>query len=126
MNDFYSINRYALIARPTREMIDWVNSIFPEEPTIYDEKEVHDTYDVFLIPEFADAEDALEWLKENFEPFLRYALEDWCTDESAWPAPLDWELFENFLEFSIQSMVVDTVEDDYDDYEDIMDGFEEN
>lgn len=121
MTDFFSINRYALITSPSRALIDWVNSIFPDDPVDYAdiEKEKHDQMDVFLIPEFDSTEDALDWLKDNCEEFLEQILDSWCTDEEAWPEKLDWALFERFLNYSVQSMVTDTVDEEEDeDWED--------
>ena len=116
MDEFYSINRYALIVRPKKALIDWVNYIFPEDPVDFREieEEPNDGMDVFLIPEFDDIEDALEWLKENHATFLEYSLEAWCTDEADWPSPLNWDLFERFLDYSIQSVVIDVVPEEED------------
>ena len=62
MTEFFSINRYALITRPSPALIKWVNTIFPDDPVDYAdiEGERHDQMDVFLIPEFDDMEDAFE------------------------------------------------------------------
>ena len=122
--DFYSINRYALITRLTRDMVDWINSVNPEDPIDFDSIDGHDDLDVFLIPEFDSIEEAYEWLQENCEPYLRFTLASWCTDEKAWPQPLNWALFERFLEYSLQSVVVDSVDEEYDDEFDA--GFEAN
>ncbi|MCB0589415.1 MAG: hypothetical protein KDD06_29290 [Phaeodactylibacter sp.] len=115
MHDFFSINRNALIIRPTRAMIDWANAVFPEDPIDYDEMGQHDEQDVFLLPDFGTAEETEEWLKENCEDFLTYVLEDWCMDKSAWPSPLDWALFRRFFDFAIETSVADTMDEDYDE-----------
>ncbi len=123
MNDFFTINRNALITRPKPALIDWVNAIFPDDPASYEELDKHDSQDVFLIPDFDSVEESLEWVRENCEEFLSYLLEDWCADESTWPQPLDWELFERFFEYSVLTAVVDTMEGEYDsddeDFEDM-------
>ena len=118
MTDFFSINRYALITSPSRALIDWVNTVFPEDPIDYAdiEKEKHDHMDVFIIPEFDSTQDALDWLKDNCEEFLEQILDSWCTDEDVWPEKLDWALFERFVDYSVQSVVTDTV-DEEEDYE---------
>ena len=117
MHDFFSINRNALILRPTPALIDWANTVFPEDPIDYDEMDQHDEQDVFLLPDFGSTEETLEWLRENCEDFLAHILEDWCMDKSAWPSPLDWPLFERFFHYSIETSVVDTMDEDYDDPE---------
>ncbi|MCB0592648.1 MAG: hypothetical protein H6557_27995 [Lewinellaceae bacterium] len=115
MHEFYSINRNALVIRPSRALIDWANTVFPEDPVDYDDMDQHDEQDVFLLPEFGTAEETLEWLKENCEELLTFVLDDWCMDKSAWPAPLDWALFERFFQYSIETSVVDTMDEEYDD-----------
>lgn len=130
--EFYSINRTALTLRPTPALVEWINRIFPNDPITYEDTLGHDDLDIFLIPNFDDIEEAKAWLQENFEPFLRYALNDWCTDETEWPKPLDWDLFERFLEYSLQTVVVDTMDEEYDeefddfDEETFFEDFNEN
>ncbi|MBR9923284.1 MAG: hypothetical protein GYB31_20830 [Bacteroidetes bacterium] len=111
------INRFALVTKPKPALIQWVNSIYPADPVDIQDLEGHDNLDVFLIPEFTDLEDAEEWLKENYSPILEYLLENWCTDRSAWPAIVDWDLFETFFHYSIDSMVIDTMDEEYDEEE---------
>ena len=117
MHDFFSINRNALIMRPKPALIDWVNSIFPDAPVDYNDLGKHDSLDIFLIPDFDSVDESLEWVKENCEDFLSYALEDWCTDEKVWPQPLEWELLESLFDYSIQTVVVDTMDEGYDEEE---------
>jgi hypothetical protein len=112
MPDLFSINRNALTMRPKQPMVDWLNSLYPEDPMTLETAISHDGLDIILIPEFDSTEDALAWLKENFADFFTFALDEWCEDESRWPAPLTWELFEQYIDYSIQSVVVDSVDDD--------------
>jgi len=114
MLELYTINRLALLVRPSKVMIDWVNTIFPAHPVSYDEHIAQDNTDVYLIPEHAFLEDAKKWLKSNYVPILENTLENWCTDEDLWPDPLDWEIFERFCNYSIQSNVQDTVSEEED------------
>ncbi len=115
MSDFFAINRYALIVRPRQALLDWVNAIFPEDPVTLSDHKKHDALNVYLIPQFNAPEEALEWLKEHYEPFLKFELEEWCTDPEEWPRPLNWALFERFLDFTVESMVIDSVDEDYDE-----------
>lgn len=102
--------------KPSREMIKWVNSVFPKDPIdldVLDEK--HDNLDVFLLPEFESIEDAEAWLKKNYRPFLNHSLGGWVSDEDSWPQPLNWELFEKLNDYTLESVVIDTVEEAYDE-----------
>ena len=110
MPEFFSIDRDVLLARPTKKMLEWVSSLYPdEEPEVYQEKASHDNWDVFLLPETDDWEESLKYVKENCAEFLAIILDDWCMEEDRWPSPLDWTLFEDFVEYSIQTVVMDTV-----------------
>jgi hypothetical protein len=116
MSEFFSINRYALIIRPSKAMVEWINATFPDDPPLdYEEMGGDDQLDVFLIPEFTSPEDAREWLQENCRQFLEFELEEWCTDPGRWPKNLDWPLFESFLEYTLQSVVLDTQDEEYDE-----------
>ncbi|WP_147383942.1 hypothetical protein [Maribellus luteus] len=72
----------------------------------------HDAGDVFLIPEFTHPDDAIEYLKENFIEFFEQELFDWTTDENLWPEKLTWELFETWFHYSIQSVVMDILDEE--------------
>jgi len=121
MDEFHPINRNALIVRPTRALIEWANALFPEDAIEYDEMDQHDEQDIFLLPDFDSVEETLEWVQENCEDFLAYILEDWLMDKSAWPSPLDWALFERFFQYSIESSVVDTMDEGYDEEDEDFD-----
>ena len=71
----------------------------------------HDESTVNLIPELDHFEESLEFLKENYLPFMEQELEGWVLDEDAWPDDMSWERFQAFFHISIQSMVFDTMEE---------------
>ncbi|MCB0705132.1 MAG: hypothetical protein KDC34_07470 [Saprospiraceae bacterium] len=115
--NFASINRFALIIRAKKPLIAWVNEVFPDDPVDFDALQGHDHLEVFLIPEFPDLEEAQEWLETNYLSFLEYILETWCADSDIWPEIRNWTLFEKLLDYSIESLVIDTVDDEYDEEE---------
>jgi len=116
MSEYFSINRYALIIRPSKAMIEWINATYPEDPPMdYEDLGGDDQLDIFLIPEFNSIGEAREWLEENYRQFLEFQLEEWCTDPKYWPPNLDWPLFERFLEYTLQSVVMDTQSEAYDE-----------
>lgn len=96
---------FALIVQPKQEMLDWVNTIFPESQVFLRPLE-DDEATVYLIPEFDSLPEARTWLRKYFKPILEQELEDWCIDSKLWPA-LSWKTFEAFLECRIHSMVLD-------------------
>lgn len=110
--DFYRINRTALVVNAKPALIDWANEAFPEQPIAFADRDQHDEGDVFLLPDFDAVEDVLAHLKDNVADLLSVLLEGWTLDESDWPDPLDWALFERFYDYHIETMVTDTIAED--------------
>lgn len=108
---FETINRDALIIWPKQALLDWVNSIYPDDPISLDSLGKHDEANVYLIPEMDSTEESLQYLKDNFEPFLEENLFGWCEDDTLWPKNRNWQLFEEYLDYSIQTMIMDICND---------------
>lgn len=117
MLPLYSINRYVILIRPSAALVDWINGIFPNDPELYEDKMQDDNTDVYLIPSMDSIEDAQEWLKENYLEILENILESWSEDTDDWPEVLDWDAFEKYIDYSIQSNVIDTVSEEEDEDE---------
>jgi len=106
-----TINRDALIIFPKQPLIDWANALTEDEKIECPKLMDHDKGSVYLMPETNNYEEGIELLEDNFTFFFEEELYSWVTDEELWPKPLTWELFQEFFHFSIQSLVVDTLED---------------
>jgi hypothetical protein len=108
---FETVNRNALIIRPKQALIDWVNGIFPEDPIFENTLDKHDEANVYLIPEMDSTEESLQYLKDNFELILMEILFEWCEDDALWPKNRNWQLFDDWLDYSIQTMIMDICND---------------
>ncbi|WP_447894406.1 hypothetical protein [Vreelandella sp. GE22] len=102
------LNRSALSVRPTQPFVDWINAL---EPTMGDDDLTLDDVDrestIYLIPEM-DTPEALEtFVRERFSDILETELSAWEEDESQWPRPLDWTLFQSFLHVEHSYLAVD-------------------
>lgn len=117
MPDLYTINRYILLIRPSETMVTWINSLDEASAVGYESDMRDDNTDVYLIPEFDHTDEARAWLKDNYLDILENTLEAWTEDTDEWPDSMSWDTFEAFLDYSIQSSVLDTVpaEMDYDE-----------
>jgi len=102
-----SINRNALVIRPTQVMLDWVNSLTSKLDSEAQDMEAHDQSNIYLIKETASIEPGLLWLRKNFKEIFEEELYNWWTDESAWPL-LTWENFEAFCHYRLHTCVYDT------------------
>ncbi len=110
MSMFHNINRDIIIITPKLELLDWVNEIFPDVPkSSIKDITGHDKSNVYLVEELDYPEETVAYLQQNIEKYLEYELMDWCIDKSLWPRKLDWQLFTSWFDFSIQTVVMDTL-----------------
>lgn len=117
------INRDLLVITPKQACVDWANALGEDFELQMEDMSGHDAASSFLIPEFEDEEEALEWMEEGAEGWFTLLLMEWTDDRTKWPEDLSWENLNNFFHVNYQSMVMDLVnepiekdsEDDYDD-----------
>jgi hypothetical protein len=105
------VNRQALYVAPKKPLVDWVNYVFPDEEKISSEEPLsHDWGTIYLVPEFHSEEEFTVWLKDNYTLFFEQELFEWCEDETQWPEPLSFELFQEWFHYAFQSVVLDTLD----------------
>jgi hypothetical protein len=104
---FDSIDRNAIIIRPKQPFFDWLNTIYPKDEPITK----NDENNIYLIREMDSNDLTMKWIKKNFEDIFSNELNDWCTDEKAWPKKRDFKMFSDWFEIEISSMILD-LEDD--------------
>jgi len=117
------INRDLLVITPKQACVDWANALGEDFELQMEDMSGHDAASSFLIPEFEDEEEALEWMEEGAEGWFSLLLMEWTDDRTKWPEDLSWENLNNFFHVNYQSMVMDLVnepiekdsEEDYDD-----------
>ena len=102
-----TINRYALIVRPKKPFLDWVNFIDPENQLTLEE--IRDEPNVYLIPEIEDPAKQQKYLEENCETIFRHKLYGFYTDEELFPKDLSWRFFVEWFDYEILSMLIDTL-----------------
>jgi len=102
-----TINRDAIIVSAKKSLINWVNSIDREHPIEFRDPLTSDESTIYLIEELNTEEDFKEWLSENYTEIFEEVLLGWITDESLWPQQRTFELFNEWVLVSWQSMVVD-------------------
>jgi hypothetical protein len=103
------INRDLFFITPKQPFFDWYLRTFPLDPVFKNREDFHDNSTMFLIPEFNNDEEALDWLKSNWDEWFVVLMEGWCTDESLWPSERSLKLLNDFFEISYQSHIFDSV-----------------
>jgi hypothetical protein len=110
-NPMSSINRDIMIIIPKKPLIDWQNTIFPENPLSTDiDPFKPDEGTAFLIPEMDAPEEFEKWIKKNYKIFFEGMLDEWCTDENLWPKNLTYKMFREWFTVMYQSMLIDTLD----------------
>lgn len=117
------INRDLIVVTPKQACVDWANALGEDFELQMEDMSGHDAASSFLIPEFEDEDEALEWMEEGAEGWFSLLLMEWTDDRTKWPEDLSWENLNNFFHINYQSMVMDLVnepiekdsDDDYDD-----------
>ena len=101
-----TINRSAIVLLPRQPILDWLNYVDPNGPSLKLD-EIRDDNAIYLAPEFEDNRQAMRWLERNCQMIFEEKLCGWITDHAAWPEKLTWKLFQEWFDISIHSMVVD-------------------
>lgn len=109
------VNRTAVTLVAAQPFIDWTLSrdaaFAPGAVTVVRAKPFGTAY---LLPEFDDESDVLEWVEDNHDWLFEFQLSAWTEDESAWPPVRDLRTFRSWFRIDIHTTVVDIAEDDID------------
>src|SRR3989338_7699679 len=93
---------------PKKPFLDWVNFTDPKNPMTIEE--IREEPDVYLLPEIEDPGEQQKYLEENCEEIFRHELYGYYTDEKLFPKNLNWKFFEEWFDWEILSMVMDTLD----------------
>jgi hypothetical protein len=105
---FDNVKRSALVLRPKQAFVDWLQSIEPMDDISNHLKEG----DVYLLPDYEEVEEMEEWLSENFDSIFSDQLNNWYTAEEIWPQERTFEMFKDWFEYTLHTMIWDTEEDE--------------
>ena len=104
---YESINRNAILVKPKKPFIEWLNEVFKDEAPVTSMEENN----IYLVREMASNEDVEKWVSKNFESIFVNELNDWCADEDEWPGERTYKLFQEWFSFEIHSMILDLEEE---------------
>jgi len=107
----YVTNRSAAIIKPQQPYVDWVNSI-EDEGRKHSIEDFSTDCSVVLLPEYDPDEDAEAIVKDLYSHIFELELSGWVTDESTWPDNRSYEMFQEWFDVELHSMVYDPYEDD--------------
>lgn len=105
-----SINRFAVIVRPLKPFVEWVNSpAVRGTDDLVPLEALQEDATVVLTPEMDTNDEALAWLRNYKAKLFEMELESWCTDRSTWPEKRNVRLFDQWFDLEVHSMVFDAV-----------------
>ena len=103
----YAINRSIAIIRPKQPFVDWANQL--------PDAELKSSLDDFktdclaiLIPDYDTDEEAEGYINEIYEDIFIEELYGWCTEEAWFPQDRTNEMFWEWFEVEVHSIVMDS------------------
>lgn len=98
-----NISRAAIIIKRKAPFYEWVKSILPN----FEHKDYMDEADVLLVPDFEEISEIETWLRKNHDDIFCWQLHAWNTDEEKWVANRNFEMFKEWFDYSMCTMVWD-------------------
>ena len=98
------VNRSALIMQAKQPFLAWLVSVDPSDSrlTLHD---VNREPPIYLIAECESDEEFYDWLKRNLQRLFEEQLGGWWTIQSAWPKNRTFEIFQQWFECRLHSVV---------------------
>jgi hypothetical protein len=97
------LNRCAVAVYPRQPMLTWSRTYWTRE----DREGLNIDQSVYLIPTFNNREEAMDLLEQLYAPIFLAELDLWCHDQSQWPDPRSFELFQQWFALSFYNLVED-------------------
>jgi hypothetical protein len=95
--EIWFLNRNILVVRPGEPFIEWVRST--DDGGAVTPEFVRNSTNAFLLPEFDDEEEALDWIRESCEVVFELMLSDWIITPDLWPEDRGWPVFQRWFSF---------------------------
>ncbi|MBP6978133.1 MAG: DUF6398 domain-containing protein [Bacteroidales bacterium] len=106
--DLPFLDKVAIFVRPKQPFINWINEVNPRKPWTLDDFYDGNTY-LLSSEEYdiVDKEDIEQMLAENYIEIFENELQDVCTDTNYWPETINLDMFKEWFEYHVSSMVYD-------------------
>ncbi len=101
------INRAAVVLKPKRPYLDWTKQ--DDETGIAESvfQSMHEEPIVYLLPVYEDPDSEKGVLAEYWPALFEAMLEGWLRDESMWPRKRSFQMFQEWFEVQLSSIVQD-------------------
>ncbi len=107
----YSVNRSIAIIKPTAPFLQWLVSVSEDYPGLTLEEMQSDCVSI-LLPEFDHREEVTGYIEDMYRGFFEMELDAWCQDKSLWPKTRNLDVFRQWFDVEVHSMVMDILPED--------------
>ena len=104
------VNRGALVLRYKEPAVQWINDADPSPSSgPLTLESVNDERTVYLISDRAgeDSKSFERWLKRHYAEIFEMELEGWYTDPDLWPKQISYELFRQWFDPELHTVLID-------------------
>ncbi len=101
-----TINRAALIVRPRQPYVDWANSVDDGGPRAI-LKQLRKEPSIYLVESIDSLEDFDLLVDDTWAWIFREQLNGWMQDEDSWPEGLSRELFLQWFDCEVSTVIWD-------------------
>ena len=106
----FVLNRTVVMLVYKQPFLDWINRV-DQNPLSLTLEMLHIDSDSFLIPQFEDPHDAVKWVENRWSFLFDSILFDWLTEESMWPPNRTCQMFLEWFDIDVHSMVWDLTDE---------------
>ena len=101
------INRSAIIVKPRKAYLEWAKQDDAEGLAESVFESLHEEPHVYLLPEYEDPGSQQEILQEFWPSLFEAMLAAWLRDPDGWPQKRTIEMFQEWFEIRMSSVVED-------------------
>jgi hypothetical protein len=108
------LNRSIAVIKPKQPFLVWIHSIPDlklDDLTLEEIRSGDST--AFLLPECDTLEEAQAYVDKIHKTIFQVELEGWWTDPADWPQKMTIKMFHEWFDIELNSMLIDTVNEDY-------------
>lgn len=110
------LDRYVLVVTPLQPWVDWVRGIEEadgleegEPPMTLEEAQLN-FQTTFLVPYVEDAEDVVDWVRDNVDLIFEQMLHEIDADQGRWPGDRGPDAFDAWFDLDLLDAPIDLVD----------------
>ncbi len=105
----YAVDRSIVVVKPKEPFLKWLKSTPGYELEISLDQ-LRSDCTAFLVPEFPDPEDAINYIDDRCLEIFEMELASWYEDRGVWPDNRSLKLFWEWFDVEVHSTLIDLVE----------------